>query len=72
MGFGMQAVAGRRWEAGRFRIRFCGRASRTYRGLEAAHEDRKESRPSPGFWPGIAFNEVGKSPWEKIWGEMFR
>lgn len=39
--------------------------------MDAAREERKESRMAPGFWPGLPFNEVGKASWEKIWERSF-
>ena len=38
---GMQTVAGRWWQTGGFGIYFEGRANRTYRELDAAHEGKK-------------------------------
>lgn len=29
-------------------------------------KERKESRMTPGFWPGMPFNEMGKVSWEKF------
>ena len=28
-------------------------------------KERKESVMTPGFWPSIPFNEMGKALWEK-------